>query len=933
MWLAVGLALGIAGARVGSAEEVRPVPDGSKHWAFQKLPPPTVPTTGAAATAPTPVDRFLAAHLERAGLSLGDEAPRPILIRRVALVVTGLPPTPEEIARYLQDTAPGAYERMMERYLASPRYGERWGKHWLDAAGYADSNGYFSADSDRPLAYRYRDYVIRSLNRDKPLDQFIREQLAGDELAQWKPGQPATPEIIELLEATHFLRNGQDGSGESDGNPDEVRVDRYYALDSAMQIIGSSLLGVTVQCSKCHDHKFEPITQKDYYALQAVLYPAFNVEKWVKPNDRVVTAALPGEMEAWEARQKQLNAEEAALKQELNNWVANERVPGAILFEDHFDSSSSLSGRWSNTAPGDDTPGGQPEVQLDTGSGPAAQVKDGALRIIEGGGSGDRWISTRLAFSWRPPRKGDWIQATFDLVATRLNGQGNSAERVGYLIALHDFNDNSTVDGGNILIDGHPSGASSVQIDYPGTDAAGRGAIGATGYTAGRNYGVRVTNLGNGQFSLEHLADRAVDGASIKLKAEELPTGGFGFEYCCGRSFIVDNVVVEASRSENAAWVKADETFQKALAGRKKEFDERLKEIASRRSPKPGRIAWVTDLSAEAPVVPLLKRGNPKTPGEAVDAATPVFLSGGHNGAAQATPTATSTGRRLAWARWLTEPDSPQAGLFARVTVNRMWADYFGAGLVATTDNLGLSGAKPANRELLDWLAGELVRSDWSLKAVHRVLLKSAAFQQSSAPRPAALAKDPDNHLLWRYPLRRLDAEAIRDAMIAVADRLGSKSSGPYVPATRTGAGETVVAESPTDALARSIYLQQRRTQVPTFLSLFDAPSIVFNCTRRAETTMPLQSLSLLNSDFALQRAEDFARRLAREVGPDLHARIQRAYLIAVGHAPAATTLESSARFLAAQRELYGEAPEAAHHAWTDFCQTLLASNEFLHLE
>jgi hypothetical protein len=233
----------------------------------------------------------------------------------------------------------------------------------------------------------------------------------------------------------------------------------------------------------------------------------------------------------------------------------------------------------------------------------------------------------------------------------------------------------------------------------------------------------------------------------------------------------------------------------------------------------------------------------------------------------------------------------------------------------------------------LDWLAGELVRSGWSLKAVHRVLLQSAAFRQSSAPRTAALEKDPANHLLWRYPLRRLDAEAIRDSMIALTDRLGRKTSGPYVPATRTGAGEIVVTETQADALARSIYLQQRRTQVTTFLSLFDAPSIVFNCTRRVETTMPLQSLSLLNSEFTQQRAADFARRLERDVGSDARARIQRAFVLTAGRVPDGAALEASLSFVAAQRELYGNAPEATQHAWTDFCQALLASNEFLHLE
>src|SRR6185312_11054196 len=212
------------------------------------------------------------------------------------------------------DPDPGAYERLVDRLLASPRYGERWGKHWLDASGYADSNGYFSADSDRPLAYRYRDYIIRSFNADRPLDQVVREQLAGDELAGGRRGPGTPPEVVDQLVATHFLRNSQDGTGESDGNPDEVRADKFAVLEGTAQVIASSLLGLTIQCARCHDHKFEPVTQEDYYQLQAILYPAFNVEHWVKPNDRLAIAGPRAELSLWEAHDKAIDLEIAALK-------------------------------------------------------------------------------------------------------------------------------------------------------------------------------------------------------------------------------------------------------------------------------------------------------------------------------------------------------------------------------------------------------------------------------------------------------------------------------------------------------------------------------------------------------------------------------------------------------------------------------------------
>jgi hypothetical protein len=940
-WLA-GLALGAvvhiavdaAASEPHSSNNTKPA-DTGPHWAFQRLNPPAVPRIKDSATARNPIDAFIWSRLQQAGLKRGGEADRGTLIRRVAFVVTGLPPSPEAIASFVSDTKPGAYERMIERYLGSPHYGERWGKHWLDAAGYADSNGYFSADTDRPLAYRYRDYVIRSIHRDKPFDQFVREQLAGDELSGWKPGQPATPEIIELLEATHYLRNGQDGSGESDGNPDEVRTDRYYALESAMQIIGSSLLGVTLQCAKCHDHKFEPVTMKDYYALQAVLYPAFNIEKWVKPNDRAVHAYLPGELEAWEAEKKQIDSEQAALTRGFRTWFATNRPAGRILFSDGFNSSEALGRHWSNTAPGDDGPAGSPALSLNSDKAPAAKAVDGALQIIEGGGSGDRWLCTAQSFDWRPAETGRWIQVTFDLVASRLNDQRRSAERIACVIAAHDFDDNSPMNGGNILIDGNPGGATSVHVDYPGADSKSRGSIGEAGYKPGHNYGVRVTRTGTNDFTLEHLVEGAVDGGSLKLKAEDLPPGGFGFEYCCGRSFIVDNVVVERSDDASPGWVAANAAFQKALAEQKQAFDKSTKAIASKRKPKPGRIAWMSDISPDVPDVHLLKRGNHKTPGENVEPAFPAFLCANPGSTAKfpAARTSTTTGRRLAWANWLTEPGSPQSALLARVTVNRLWQQYFGSGLVATPENLGLSGARPAHPELLDWLAAKFIESGWSLKSLHRLILASATFRQTSAPRGRAVARDPENHLLGRYPLRRLDAEAIRDAMLAACGQLGSKTNGPYVPTPRNGNGEVLVDESRPEAFARSVFLQQRRTQIPTFLGVFDAPSIVFNCARRAETTMPLQSLSLLNSEFAVRRGEDLARLLERECGGDASAKIRRGFLLTCGREPDSGERKAAVRFLTEQRLAYAGKPDVEQRIWADFCQSLFGLNSFLYIE
>ena len=914
-------------------------PEGSDHWAFAPLAPAPPPEVRDRATARTAIDRFLLAALEDRGLGFGPEADRATLLRRVSFDLTGLPPTPEEIARFRDDPAPDAYEKMVERHLASPHYGERLGKDWLDAAGYADSNGYFNADTDRPLAYRYRDYVIRSWNEDRPLDRFIVEQLAGDELAGFRPGGEVTPETVERLVATHYLRNSPDGTGESDGNPDEVRADRYAVLEGTTQILGASLFGLTFQCARCHDHKFEPITQRDYYALYAILWPSFDVDHWVKPQERIVEAPLPHERAAWEARAAALEADVTARRSGYADWVRQNRETGEVLFQDDFDAPGPLSSRWSATAPGDDDPAGTPPVRLDSEAAPGARIVEGALQIIESGAPGDRAISTLQGFDWTPDEPGAWIQATFDLVETRLDPQGKPAERIGYFLALHDFDDDGPVAGGNILLDGKPQvagkkeGGAEVHVDYPGADSKGLGPIGTDGYEAGRTYGVRVTNRGEGRFLVEHLVDWVAEEKTLTLAAADLPDGGFGFEYCCGRSFVVDNVRIEAGGPATDP-AKA-EAFRTAAAERRKALDDALKARDAHRGDRPGRIALVADRTASPPPTPLLVRGLYKEPGPEVAPAPPAVLSDPDNPyePSPAVDGTSSTGRRLAFARWLTRPGSRPSALLARVLVNRIWQHHFGVGLVATPENFGYSGTPPSHPELLEYLAGELVRGGWRPKSLHRAILHSAAYRQASAPRSEAARVDPDNQGLWRFPVRRLDAEAIRDAMLAASGELDRRPGGPYVPTSRRDDGEIVVEDSAPGARRRSVYLQQRRTQVLSLLEVFDAPSIVTTCTRRTPSTIPLQSLSLLNSDFLAARARGLARRLERQAGTDSDDRIRLAFRLAIGRPPDDAERAAARRFLAEQPRRYPDREDAAGRAWVDLCQMILASNAFLYLD
>ncbi|SIO64949.1 Planctomycete cytochrome C [Singulisphaera sp. GP187] len=914
----------------GLPKLVAGTPEAADHWAFAPLGSSTLPAVRSHPGAANPIDRLLLPELEAEGLTLGAGADRSTLIRRVSFDLTGVPPTPAEVAAYLTDDRPNAYGRMVERYLASPRYGERWGKYWLDAAGYADSNGYFAADSDRPLAYRYRDYVIRSWNQDKPLDQFVREQLAGDELSGFRPGSPVTPEVVDQLVAGHYLRNSQDGTGESDGNPDELRADRYAVLEGAIEILGSSLFGMTFQCARCHDHKFEPITQQDYYQLQAILYPAFPVDGWVKPNERVVEAPVPAELAEWTARTKGIDGQIASLKAAFRVWSEQNRSKGDVRFQDAFDDTPGrLAPRWIAKAPADDMPFGTPPVNIDSELVPGAVVKDGTLKILESGTGGNRFLSTSQAFDWTPDNVGGWIQVTFDLVARKVKEDGVPAARVGYYLALADYQDKTPAKGGNVLIDGNPSGGAEVHVDYPGADSRAVGTIGGIGYEPGHRFGVRITNQGEGKFRLEHVYDWQPEGRAVTLTAADLPDGGFGFEYCCDRSFVVDNLLIEGGEQA------PEDSNAQARKAKLKEYTDALKSLDSKRGGRPGKIAWVHDLKTTPPEVHLLLRGNYASRGPVVEPGVPSVLRDSDHPFQVVPPFegSSSTGARLALANWITRPGSRSSALLARVTANRIWQYHFGVGLVATPENLGYSGSPPTHPALLDELARILVDSGWSAKALHRLIVTSNAYRQVSSPDAKGEARDPDNRLLGRYPMRRLDAEAIRDAMLAASGELDGRMGGPYVAANRNGNGTVAVDESVDGAHRRSVYLQQRRTHVVGVLEDFDAPSIVINCTRRNATTIPLQSLSLLNSDFVLARSRALAKRLEREAGPNAEGKIAHAFLVAVGRPPTEEERVAAMRFVDAQPAHYPGQADAAERSWADFCQALLASNAFLYVE
>lgn len=742
-------ALGSLSAPASTDDDPPAAKAATGHWAFRPVRRPAPPAVKGAAR--TEVDRFILAGLESQGHTLSPEADRATLIRRVSFDLTGLPPRLAEIDAFINDRAPDAYDRMVERYLASPHYGERWGKYWLDVAGYADSNGYFDADSNRPFAWRYREYVVRAFNQDKPYNRFVTEQLAGDELAGYQPDGDVTPAMIDLLTATHFLRNSADGTGESDGNPDEVRTDRYTVLEGTLQITMNSLLGVTIQCARCHKHKFEPISNVEYYRLQAIFFPAYNPERWKAPKDRIVDAGTKSERTEWKRKSDVIDRQVKALKDGLTAFA-------------------------------------QP------------------LR--------EQVIDERLAHLPTATRS-QVIQAVSTPEKKRTREQEALLKEHGKAATVGD----------------------------------------------------------------DELAKRFPEFAAFR------------------------------------------DQVKNATAAREKD-----------RPPPLTKLAVFVETDPKPPAHHVLRRGQHNQPAEEVEPGVVAAFTAPTNAfSIDPRPARViSTGRRTAFARWVTSPENP---LFARVMINRIWQQHFGTGLVATPDNLGQSGAKPSHPELLDYLASEFVRAGWSIKAMHRLILRSAVYRQSSVPRDDLVSRDPDNRLLGHFPLRRLDAEALRDAMLSVAGELDLRIGGPYVASKRNGEGVVEVPENQEGAKRRSLYLQQRRTQVVTMLQLFDAPAIAVNCGVRPTSTVPLQALALLNSEFARTRAKAFAQRLTHESGADTEKRLTTAFRLAYGRPAHAEETEAARRFLAIQAKVHGEQADRDAKVWTDFCQMIFASNAFLYVE
>ena len=809
---------------------------GPDWWSLREVERPEPPTVGDPSRVLTPIDAFVQSRLGKHGLAPAPEADRATLIRRLSLDLIGLPPTPEEVEAFVNDPAPDAYERLVDRLLESPHYGERWGRHWLDAVRFGESQGY-ETNLLRPSAWPFRDYVIRAFNRDTPLPEFILEQLAGDTLPD---GDWLT------RSATGFLVGG---SHDIVGNATiEAQLQqRMDDLDDMITATATAFLGLTVNCARCHDHKFDPIAQKDYYGLQAVFAGVNHGEREVDAPDA-------------EGRKR----EAAHVRDEL----------------------------------------AQVDRRLDLLEVPARPDLDAARR---------------------PPvrvRRNVERFVPVEARAVRLTILATNNASPPCLDELEVFTAGPTPRNVALATAGSKASASS---ELPDADIHKVAHLNDGRYGNGRSWISNASGKGWARIDLaEPVAiDRVIWGRDREEKfADRLAT-----EYYLELETEPGHWRVVASSADRAPYRartgSEDRPMPDDAAGlTAAEVLERADLLKSRRTLR-DRLAT---LGPTLPVYAgtfrqpgpthLLRRGDPMQKGDpmppaAIAAIRPPLVIA---------PDAPEAHRRKAFAGWLGHPDNP---LPARVMVNRVWHHHFGQGLVATPSDFGFNGAPPSHPQLLDWLASEYRRAGYRLKPLHRLILRSMTYRQSSRPDPKALAVDRENAWLWRMSPHRLEAEPIRDAILAASGKLDLRAGGPGYSLWEANSNYVAVYKPKEslgpDAFRRMVYqLKPRSQQDPTF-GAFDCPDATLVAPRRNVSTTALQALNLLNSRFILDQADAFAVRVRGEAGADPLRQAFRAFLLALGRPPTAPEGAAAADLI-------------RDHGAAALCRALYNANEFVYV-
>ncbi len=827
----------------------------SEHWAFRSVSVPPVPKVARVGWPQTPVDHFVLAKLEEAGRQPAPRADRRTLIRRAFLDLTGLPPTPAEVDAFVFDPRQDAFARLVDRLLASPRYGERWGRHWLDLARFADSNG-----MDENLAYatafRYRDYVVRAFNRDIPYDRFVHEQLAGDLLPAAAPdGDRSDP-----LMATGFLTLGPKMLAEDD--PVKMEMDIVdEQLDSTCRVF----MGLTAGCARCHDHKYDPVSMKDYYAMAGIFKSTRTME-----NFKVVA-----------------------------RWQEVPVGPASAL------------------------------VLLREGKSGMERQRKQINDLVQGG------TETVLAEARR--RAADYLlEATERREVNKTSGSSNPHRDSGtlhpdFLAQWETYLAKTETATNSILVIWHSFGKESKSGS---TDSQG------AGLTEGTNAAMfrRLTRTPR----LASRRELALRYEEIWLEAEQawkkLKQAAEGPAATPKPTRLEDHEldafreVLYSATGPFTAPKTVESLFPPKSVEELATTRRTLKELEASLPTLPEVMAvsegTPTDLRVH-------KRGSHLALGEEVERGFPRSIRASSERGVEP-----GVSGRLQFAQWLTDPGHP---LTARVIVNRIWHWHFGEGLVRSPDNFGILGERPTHSELLDWLSDRLVASGWSMKTMHRLLMNSASYQQSSAnpqDNVHGIVPDPENRLLSRFARRRLEVEAVRDSLLFVSGGLNSAMGGTLLGVeNRTYVTSTASKIDPAlyDTPRRSIYLPVVRSALYDVFQIFDFadPSVLNG--RRDQTVVAPQALFMMNSRLVADAALRLAKSLLATPGRDDAARITELFRTAYGRSPSPTQCEAAIRYVKSYGEKLGAVTSVAMdtqlRAWQSLCRITLAANEFIHLD
>jgi cytochrome c553 len=837
----------------------------ARFWSFQALRDPGPPAAGEPpGWARNPIDRFILAGLESKGLKPSPEAPRRTLIRRLSYDLTGLPPPRHEIEAFLADRSPDAYERLVERLLASPHYGERWARHWLDLVRYAETAGH-EFDYDIPNAYRYRDYVIRALNPDLPYDRFLVEHLAGDLLEC--PRRHPVEGYNESIIATGFFH-----LGEGVHSPVDVREEEVRRIDNQIDVMSKAFLGLTVACARCHDHKFDPIASRDYYALAGFLRSSRFQQAFIDPPDRI-----------GEPVRRLIEARDAIRGMLDDDWkstpVGGRSPPlqkDEVVFEDF---NRDDYGDWHVTGNAfGDRPSADGDVRL------KVSASSARLERVKGGLAHSGLVSNRL--------QGVLRSRTFAI----------ESRYIHYLVSGRGGTLNVVVDGFEKIRDPIYGGLTTTVDVGDGfrwiTQDVGMW-IGHTAYLeiadgAVPDYHGSTTGMNDGHGYL------AVD--EIRMSSRLVVSG---------QRSVVSGPSPERLDLDGvlSAWQSAQP--QRAVSLRDAIARYRAIEATI---PSPRLALAVADGTGMDEHLHI--RGNPKNLGEIVPRRFLEVLGG-----EPMSPATTGSGR-LDLARRLVDPRSNP--LTPRVLVNRLWKHHFGEGIVRSTDDFGAMGREPSHPELLDWLASRFVESGWSIKAMHRLIVTSSAYRMSSIPAGEAERLDPDNTLLHRRNVRRLEAEAVRDALLGLSGRRSSALYGPSVPVHLTafmdGRGRPAHSGPLDGDGRRSLYLGVRRNFLNPMFLAFDSPA-PFSCIGRRNTSnVPAQALILLNDPLVIEQARRWARQIEASPARSDRERLEQGFVSAFGRPPSEEEARDCLAFL-------------GRSSWADLCHVLVNMKEFLFID